>query len=343
MIRLWLDERLGGCPRWRYCDDRELMQILDELRQAVCFISAHRPVEPRIGSAFFVGMPLEVNDRWVVYVVTARHCIDPVDAHGDVEWIGLRLNTRAGASAELRTDPKHWIRHPTADIAVLPLAPPQETFEYKFLPVSTFVTSAQLRDKGFGPGEDVLITGLLVNHPGRTRIMPIVRIGNIAGYPDEAIRLETGDDVVALVEVRSIGGLSGSPAYVHIGPIRRGPRGGTAIGGGGGDFLMGLVHGFYPQIANDPDGVVPPEGLSLNTGITAVVFSDRILELLNRDDLSKARETMTDALRRESAPVPATAREAGGSEFASTESLLAKLLQVPKAELDDKLREHGEG
>ncbi|MGI9111168.1 MAG: hypothetical protein ACR2GT_03050, partial [Gaiellaceae bacterium] len=98
------------------------MQIPDELRKCVCFIQAKRPGTDWVGSAFIVGVPLGVGDAFAAYVVTARHCIDADDEgeYGPAEWIGLRLNTRTGASDVIRTEVADWRRHPTADVAVLP-------------------------------------------------------------------------------------------------------------------------------------------------------------------------------------------------------------------------------
>jgi hypothetical protein len=47
---------------------------------------------------------------------------------------------------------------------------------------------------------------------GTTCLLPILRVGNIAALPAEPVHLETGRDNAALVEILSIGGLSGSPA-----------------------------------------------------------------------------------------------------------------------------------
>jgi hypothetical protein len=74
--------------------------------------------------------------------------------------------------------------------------------------------------------------GLLNVHPGTAAITPIVRVGNIALFSDEPIRMDTGDEPGVLIEVRSFGGLSGSPAFVNLPVWRRGDWGAAIRGDG---------------------------------------------------------------------------------------------------------------
>jgi hypothetical protein len=55
---------------------------------------------------------------------------------------------------------------------------------------------------------------------GRHQNVPIVRVGNFASYPAEQIQTGFGRMDAFLIEARSIGGLSGSPVFVHIGNVR---------------------------------------------------------------------------------------------------------------------------
>jgi hypothetical protein len=97
------------------------------------------------------------------------------------------------------------------------------------------------------------------------------------------VELETGLDVVTLVEVHSIGGLSGCPVFVHLSTLRDTPEGlflrgtGVKAGSGGTSWLHGLMHGVYPTGPDDPDGMSE----NLNTGIAIVTRIDRVLDLIN--------------------------------------------------------------
>jgi hypothetical protein len=295
---------MGGEPCDRPCAHDDLMRVPDELRGCVCFIEAHwsgGSSEAGIGSAFFVGVALGlteqvVEDRIAIYAVTAKHVL--VSGKGALaDRVVLRLNKKGGGVGEIPTEPTDWLLHPEADVAVLPVASNLELFEFRVYPVISAATAEWVDERTVGPGDDVFVTGLLVHHPGTTRIMPIVRVGNIAGLPEDPVRLRTGEDVVALLEVRSLGGLSGSPVFVHLPFWRDPPEGMVLVGTGakavsGGEHrLLGVMHGFYPVGKNDPDRVSGGDE-NLNTGIAVVVLVDRMLDLINSPDQTGWREEL---------------------------------------------------
>ena len=125
-------------------------------------------------------------------------------------------------------------------------------------------------------------------------MLPIIRVGNIAAFPDEPIQLRTGAERVVLVETRSIAGLSGSPVFVHFGDHRRSrdgklwempdiPAGYIA----GQNWLLGIMHGVYTSEGNDPDGIGDATGEPLNTGIGVVIPVERIHEILDHPTLKE--------------------------------------------------------
>ncbi len=271
------------------------MRVPDDLIDCVCFVDA---TWAGTSTAFFLGVPLGLaeelaNDQIVIYAVTARHCVS--NGAGLADEIDLRLNQRNGGTGTIRIDPADWLLHPTADVAVAPVSISREEFAFRVYPVSGLATAGFRSDQNIGPGDDVFITGLLVNHPGETKIMPIVRVGNIAAMPDDAVHMKTGPDVAALIEARSIGGLSGSPVFLHLPFWRDAPKGSLFVGGGskatsGGEHrLFGVMHGFYPVGRNDPDGISGGDE-NLNTGIAVVVLADRVLDLINCSDQQALRD-----------------------------------------------------
>jgi hypothetical protein len=356
MHGVWLDTRIGGHPRWVQTDDADLMQVPPDLLKCVCFVRATRPTGDMVSSAFFLSVPLGVANRDAVYAVTARHCIDAsLDQNGDTtpfDSVLLRLNLVGGGSAEIETDQSRWILHPDCDVAILPIAPSRERFDYLYYPArggatEQFLTASPALAESpmwkLGPGEEVLITGLLVYHPGESQIMPIVRVGNIAALPTEPVNLVTGPDVVSLVEVRSLGGLSGSPAFLHLGGVRVDEVGRTMslrresddpdapLSRGGANFLMGLVHGFYPTKENDPEGLVK----GLNSGITAVVKIERILDLIDHPNQVEVRAAMKKKIKDQQGPTPAS-HQTEESEFDRFENLAQKLVNTPKPKPDEQ-------
>lgn len=346
MPGVWLDERIGGRPCQRLCDPADLMRVPDELRDCTCFIQAFWSGEVESGSAFFVGVDAGYEGRIFIYAVTARHLV--LNASGALaDEVHLVVNSISGIQF-IKTDPARWLLHPTADVAVLNVSFDSTIHKIRVYPLESIATKAFREERAIGPGDDVFITGLLVHHPGKTRIMPIVRLGCIAGLPEDPVKLETGEDVVGLLEVRSIGGLSGSPVFLHLPFWRDIPKAGLSLqtttevkGGSGGQvWLFGVMHGFYPVGQNDPDRVSRGNE-DLNTGIAVVVLADRILDLINGPDQVRRREMMKKRAEESQMPKPAAAAhnepsEKEASEYERFEDLARKLVTVPKQELDEK-------
>ena len=152
-----------------------------------------------------------------IYVVTAAHCL--FDDLGEPDEIAIRLNTRAGASDEIMVSRNMWITHPDSDVAILPHFPDLNTFEFSAYNADGTAPKKFREERKIGPGDETFTTGLLVYHPGETRIMPVMRVGSIAAIPSDPVRLRIGkhpgakdvDEHVILTEVRSIGGVSETP------------------------------------------------------------------------------------------------------------------------------------
>jgi hypothetical protein len=320
------------------------VRIPDELRECVCFVQASwASGDAGVGTAFFVGIPLEVNglgERWFHYAITARHVISDVK-RGPAETAVLLVNTRQGGRAMVSTRVSEWLFHETADIAVFPVGNVNPAFQVSVWDAArSIATEKVVREKNIGAGDDVFIAGLLVHHPGITRNLPIVRLGAIAAMPEDPVALTTGVDVVTLAEVHSIGGLSGSPVFVHLSVLRDAPAGKVLIGGGasassgGSSWLHGVMHGFYPVGKSDLDNVSGGDE-NLNTGIAVVVRIDRALDLIHRPDQIAIRDEVKRRMEQENetTPVP-TSGETRSEEFERFEALTRDLFLVPKAEVN---------
>lgn len=347
MRGLYLDTRIGNCPRWRVCDERELMQVPPELLKCVCFVERRSASEREFtGTAFFVSRPLDgvlpsvTTEPFIVYVATAAHVLK--DQFGD-PWDGIRLclNTNAGGFDFIETPFEAWTIHDASDTAVLSLTPNQSYFDYMHYPVDSHVGTEFFQKHQLTPGEDVLVTGLLWAHPGFPRIAPIARVGHVAGFPLDPINLDTGPEGGVLIEVLSLGGLSGSPAFLHLGDFRRedwgrgellalqGPTGPT-----GGNWLLGIVQGRFEREDKDPHRPWPSE--PTNVGITAVIPAARIIEILNSDPFEQER---LERVKKANEGAPKTRRAArtskepeAESEYARFEQLTRELVHTPKAD-----------
>ena len=263
------------------------MRVPDEVRQCVVFIGLPTKIgrgeigiEFR-GTAFFVGVPSEsIEGLDYVYLVTAKHVAKRLEGKRFL----VRINTADGRSGVLMGEGTRWWYHPTdesVDVALITFAPPPQ-FEYKRIQTSMFVSDEMIRNKRIGPGDEVFITGLFAQLSGSERNLPVVRMGNIAMIPGESIPTSIGDIEAYLIEARSIGGISGSPAFV---------RETTDLGIGSFHFL-GLMHGHWDIPTRQRSYVedVYSAG-TVNIGIAIVVPAKKILEVLNQPQLLMARRT----------------------------------------------------
>jgi hypothetical protein len=166
------------------------------------------------------------------------------------------------------------------------------------------------------PGAETFMTGLLIHHPGVTRIMPIIRVGSIAAIPEEPIHMDTGPDHVILMESRSISGLSGSPVFLHFPPVRYNEEWNVEQmappilpNNAGPNYLIGVNRGVFESEGNDIDGIGDASDEPLNTGISIVVPIERALDLIDGTDLARERAEIKAALLTACAPAKHRASE----------------------------------
>jgi hypothetical protein len=360
MLGLWTDQRIGGHPQTVHGDSRDLMQLPERVKKLVCFIHTAGGGVEDLGTGFFVYDPVDANDakgipQNTIYVVTARHNVqrDP-DEGPPIESIKLRLNTKDGRSDTIDTKPECWTHHDTADVSVYSFPaegrPSEAVYDYLYYPLRAWPGPFYADEEGakhepepfMAPGDEVFMTGLLVHHPGVTRIMPIIRVGNIAAIPEDPINLSTGPDRVILMESRSISGLSGSPVFVQFPPSRYDEDWNVehlappvVPGAAGPMYLIGLNHGVFESEGNDIDGIGDAsEGEPLNVGISIVVPIGRARELIDGPKLKGERDKARAALLAAGAPVKhrATRSAPANPEFDNFEDLARKLVQTPKPE-----------
>jgi hypothetical protein len=279
------------------------MRVPEEIRKCVVYLGLPRrtpegseTLAPK-GTGFFVQVPSEEHpeERVHIYLVTAKHVARSLMGRE----FRIRANESEGGSAFVRgTEEINWWTHPTdesVDVAVLGWVPP-EPIEYRTVPLEMFLTEEIIRSKSIGVGDEVFMTGLFIHLVGSARNQPIVRMGSIAMMPDEPIPSEAGSVEGYLIESRSIGGLSGSPAFVRE----------TIPMGLGAFHLLGLVHGHWDipldQIA---DSVLPDVNdavANVNMGIAVVVPAEKIREVLFHPQLVDRRQRDDERWRRETAP-----------------------------------------
>jgi hypothetical protein len=301
---------------WFVAATRETFVLVPErTRKCVLFIGikASGIFKPR-ATAFLI----EIQDQQHLwrYLVTAEHVVSGLLTKGHDIW--LRVNNKSGPPQELKIAPKDWWYHPETDVpktdvAVVPILLDNES-DVNAVPIwgpkSVAATREVIDDIRIGVGDEVVVTGLFRSHHGQQRNVPITRIGNIAMLNEEPVKTKYCGYVDAyLIEARSIGGLSGSPTFVHLPAIR------TIDGKAGLHqekrifqlYLLGLMHGHFDIEDLNLDVVIDHEDDStsgIHAGIGVVIPVEKIIETVMQSELSEMRRKAVDEDRKQGGATP---------------------------------------
>jgi len=243
-------------------------------------------------------------------LVTAKHCV--TQAYEKYETLYARLNT-TDDSTELVELPRKWYDSPDqgVDVALIPFEPPPfNTFRYSSIGAASAASERNTRSSDIGIGNEVLVIGLFRLHHGHTKNIPIVRQGIISAEPQESFTdKKTGLSYSAyLAEIQSIGGLSGSPVFVHVPErqlldceqdieLRNRARQQNPAGF---LFLLGLVRGHFDEV----DGVWPEtreygNGDKIHSGIATVTPIEEVLKIVaENEELKNLRDEHAQKYKR---------------------------------------------
>lgn len=267
-----------------------------------------------------------------MYAVTNKHVVD-------AGFQTMRINTKGGGFDVVSTAPESWtLASAGGDLAVTAIRDIGGRFKSYSVGTEDFVTRELLEQYRIGPGDEVFLIGRLITLAGRQRNKPVVRFGNLAMLADSAEPIELGEreQEAFLVECRSLSGFSGSPVFIKTTErvyekpniptreIDRPTRGrGFAwtaregleeVSGTFRPWLLGIdcahIPLWKPVYERDKETETRYR-IDANTGIACVVPAWRVLDLLNEEDLVKARkhEDAKIAKRLRNAAIP----DEGGS------------------------------
>jgi hypothetical protein len=278
------------------------MRVPEEVRKCVAFACYRTDNSIKLaGTCFFMHIPIENTEFSFGYIITAKHVIEGIKQESIDQKVYIRFNIKDKGVKLMGASTNSWLYHPedpTVDVAVLKWKPP-DIVDYSSLDVSMAATDKVIKKEEIGVGEEVFLTGLFINHYGKKRNIPIVRIGNIAAMPEERVQTRDFGAIEAyLVEARSIGGLSGSPVFAHLVGTRH--LGKTSKLEAGKVYVLGLIHGHWDlpvvgtnELAKDISNIE-----QINMGIAIVVPVSKILEVLNRKELVEKRRADEEKLRK---------------------------------------------
>jgi hypothetical protein len=240
------------------------------------------------GTAFYVGVRWEESpdERGFGYLITARHNVHRAfERHGN---LFVRVNLRTGGADLIELPPlSDWLisDDDAVDVAALRFQLPTP---FELYPVTNrmFADEEVIAREKIGIGEEVVVVGLFKYRHGSQRNLPIVRSGIVAAMPEEPLDdQDSGLQYEAyLVELRSIGGLSGSPVFVRLDPDRAYSQSRQTR-----YYLLGVIRGHWDASFAESTNF-GEEGGQINAGVAIVTPVADISRILYRDDEIKERQ-----------------------------------------------------
>jgi hypothetical protein len=280
------------------------MVIPEQFRKCVVFLFADLPgvdsgqSRQPVGTAFIVGIPaaapphgdsstLRENEGWFIhYLVTARHMVALARQYGT---LFARFHLPDGTTTLLEFPPDSWHEHHATDVAAALLRVPK-SMDQTNISIAAFELDELAKQHKVSIGDEVFFIGLFSEHPGAEHNQPIARFGNIALMPGEKVTVDVGDSTARirayLVEARSWGGHSGSPAFVFFPPDRF--LNSLTVSATLPIFLLGLVQGHY-DIEREMKFQGDVGRVPANAGIATVVPAQDIYDLLMSEDVVAER------------------------------------------------------
>jgi hypothetical protein len=173
------------------------------------------------------------------------------------------------------------------DLAVLPMAPDQALFDYSTLPISNFVTDDLVKEQKITDGDPVLFAGFFWQFPGKKRMEPIIRQGNIAMMPEEKIPFLRMAEKVYLADLHVFGGNSGSPVFVNLAGFHNGK-----LTFGFEYRLLGVINAEVTEDENfNLELTTTMKGkVAGNSGVSTIVPAEELRALLDDPRLQKLRD-----------------------------------------------------
>jgi hypothetical protein len=179
------------------------------------------------------------------------------------------------------------------------MAPDFKKYDYLSIPESMLFMSKEELDSSYvKEGTNVFYTGLFSPYLGYSSNSPIIRFGRIALLPKEKIFWDSSNirQELFLVETTTYGGNSGSPLYCYDNPQK---IGGGVVFDNKPVKLAGVIKGYSGE--KEPIEYVPSSmnlTYTSNIGITAVVPSYLLYQILEGAVLSKSREDILKSLKK---------------------------------------------
>lgn len=199
------------------------MRTNPDLMKSVVFlgIQTERGDFTPIGTAFVLVHDYDEQIQFV-FVVTAAHVVENLSSEAQARLV-IRINKKDGGVGYIPTAGRPRLTHenPANDVMLISIAIDPTVYDVIAVPGDR-AEIEKMREEGDGlfPGDTIAVTGVYTSHHGLVRNIPVLRTGNVAAIADEPVLTGRGYAVAHLIELRTIAGLSGSPVYQTMAPVR---------------------------------------------------------------------------------------------------------------------------
>src|SRR5262249_27366232 len=130
-----------------------LLRVTPGMEKTVVFVGRGDETQFVAGGTGFLAAHTSGD---VVYqtVITARHVLDKM---GDVQQVGIRVNTQQGGAKVIQTPRKRWMNHPDdrIDVSVCPILLMPDMYDCLVISLDNVLSDQLVQEHKIGVGEDV--------------------------------------------------------------------------------------------------------------------------------------------------------------------------------------------
>jgi len=169
------------------------------------------------GTAFVLGKPVpwaNTNNLSSMVLITAAHVLNNSQSSNATIFLRIKkddiyekreytIRTRANGT-------NLWVQHPNADIAVMPITLPMDTFGAPIPSTELLLSDREVKEEQIHIGDELRVLGYPLGMEANEFGFPILRSGRIASYP-----LTPANKIHSfLLDFRVFPGNSGGPVYI---------------------------------------------------------------------------------------------------------------------------------
>jgi len=280
-------------------------RINDEMLDCVFYLYRSRDAaekgEESGGTGFWVAHTShKVKNLSIIYAVSNKHVVASSGCSV------IRVNTIDGGIDTFEVEPHEWHFTNQDDLAIIPIRISFNKHIVKTLPLDMFVTSDVMEYHDLGLGDEVFMIGRFIKHDGKLTNIPSVRFGAlsipVADMPHQMFGVQESFGV----EMRSMGGYSGSPVFIYpsswnmnsgiVKTVSPNPL-----------FLLGVDWGHIVDALEIKEKIVTTSAqgssqartvpyVPANTGMNGVVPAWRLLKMIQRSPWAPSFKREEDAI-----------------------------------------------